>query len=346
SNEKPMHVFNVVNKDQIEALTKTEESAINAKMLTVRGESKNPGLLAGCKFDLETKDGTYDYVITRVIHYSNVMGHYQNSFTAVPATVIVPPYTNPHVFRKADTQTAMVKENHDSDGLGRVKVQFHWQMDPDMSPWLRVSTPHAGGGKGMHFIPEKDEEVIVDFEGGDADKPFIAGSMFNGKAKSGRGDADNNVKGLQTRSGNKVELDDKAGSVNITDKAGNKIFIDGAGKIEVESSDSITLTGGNSIKLVCGESSIELKKDGTIEIKGGKIVDIQGTSDSVKITSTNKVDIKGTASASLTSDAKVDIGSPATSIEGKASLKLQSTGIVDVEGTAMTNVKGGVVNLN
>lgn len=335
--DRPMHNFNVVNKGMAESIAELETKRLAAQLLFAIGESKHGGLKPGCKFTVKS-NGSYEYIATHVIHMSNVVGHYENTFQAVPASVKVPPYTNPHVFRKADVQTAIVKENYDPDGINRLKVQFFWQKQNDMTPWIRLATPHAGGGKGMHIIPEKGEEVIVCFEGGDVEKPFVVNSIYSGQAKSGGGDADNNIKSFASRSGNKISLDDKAGSVTVVDKGGNELKIDGSGNISLTASESITLTSG--------QSSISLKKDGTISIKGNKTVEIEGTSDSVKVASMNKVEISGTASALLKSDAKVEVKSAMTSVEGQGSLKLSSTGMVDIEGTAMTNVKGGVVNLN
>ncbi len=344
SADRPMHSFNVVNKDQIDALSKIEAAAINSRMLTVTGESKNPFLKSGCTFEIESQGGTYEYIAIKVIHYSNLLGNYHNTFTGVPATVKVPPYTNPHSFRKGDTQTAMVKENHDSDGIGRVKVQFHWQSGSDLSPWLRVSTPHAGNGKGMHFIPEKGEEVIVDFEGGDVDKPFILGSMYNGKAKSGHGDGDNNTKGLQSRSGNKVLLDDKAGSVLITDKtSNNKIFIDGSGNLTVDSTDSI--------KFTCGDSSIEMKKDGTINITGKKIT-VDGTE--ITVGGSDKAIIgSGPASFSAEKSGDATVSGTKTIVSGTAEVTvtgakatLNGDATTDVTSTGPTAIAGAIVKLN
>ncbi len=43
---------------------------------------------------------------------------------------------------------------------------------------------HGGGGKGIFFIPEVGEEVIVGFEGSSAVKPYIAGTVYNSNEKS------------------------------------------------------------------------------------------------------------------------------------------------------------------
>ncbi|HKR05907.1 MAG TPA: phage baseplate assembly protein V [Bacteroidia bacterium] len=279
ADDRAMHTFNVVNKGDLDALSKTDEAGINAKMLTVKGESKNPALKAGCKFSVDSQGGNYDYIITSVTHYSNLMGHYQNIFTAVPSTVKAPPYTNPHVFRSAGPQTATVVENHDSDGLGRIKVQFHWQEGS--TPWLRVSSPHGGGGKGMHFIPEKGEEAIVDFEGGDVDKPFVAGTVYSGAAKVTYSNAENDLKVIQTRSGHVIELNDKEGaeSITIKDKNNNIITIDTPG-------NCITLKdkNGNNVMIDAKSNGINITAKGSITLSAMNINLIAGATVNVQAT--------------------------------------------------------------
>mgnify|MGYP001065305598 CR=1 FL=1 len=70
-----------------------------------------------------------------------------------------------------------------TDKYGRVKVQFHWdrygQSDEDSSCWVRVSSPWAGSGFGALQIPRINQEVIVDFIGGNPDRPIIIGRVNN-----------------------------------------------------------------------------------------------------------------------------------------------------------------------
>ena len=68
------------------------------------------------------------------------------------------------------------------DEFGRVKVHFHWdrlsQLNEDSSCWVPVSQPWAGTGFGGVNIPRIGQEVIVDFLGGDPDRPIIVGRTF------------------------------------------------------------------------------------------------------------------------------------------------------------------------
>lgn len=67
-----------------------------------------------------------------------------------------------------------------TDEYGRVKVRFHW--DRDTTPgeaatcWIRVSQT---GGLGNLILPRVGHEVLVDFLGGDPDRPVVVGRVFN-----------------------------------------------------------------------------------------------------------------------------------------------------------------------
>lgn len=69
------------------------------------------------------------------------------------------------------------------DKYGRVKVQFRWdrysKANESSSCWLRVAQNVAGRGWGMLFIPRIGQEVVVAFEEGDPDRPFVTGSLYN-----------------------------------------------------------------------------------------------------------------------------------------------------------------------
>ena len=69
----------------------------------------------------------------------------------------------------------LVTNNQDPDKLGRVKVRFPWLGDSDESAWARLATPMAGKDRGLYFLPEVDDEVLVVFEHGDLRFPYILG---------------------------------------------------------------------------------------------------------------------------------------------------------------------------
>ena len=344
----------VESKSDLEGFVKQQKNARAADLEVLSGSSDNPAICIGAVADVKIsrlEDGSYkkeDYgkfLITSIEHHITENGKYYNSFEGIPAGIEVIPVKNV-ILPIAEPQIATVKDNKDPDNMGRVRVQMLWQQNDNlMTDWIRVMTPDAGGGKGgaknrgFVVVPETGDQVLICFRYNDPDRPFVMGSLFHGKTGGGGGQG-NKTKTLTSLSGSIVSLDGDA--ISIIDAKSNSIKFDGAGKIDIKSSESISLT--------CGSSTITMDKSGKIEIKGTEIT-ITGSTKAV-MQSTAAFTAEGTSatvqgtSTEVKGDAKVEVSAPSTTVKGEANLKLQSTGTVDVEGTAMTNVKGGTVNLN
>ncbi len=69
-----------------------------------------------------------------------------------------------------------------TDEHGRILVRFHWDRrshDQASTCWLRVAQSWAGTGFGALFVPRIGHEVVVDYLGGDPDKPLVVGCLYN-----------------------------------------------------------------------------------------------------------------------------------------------------------------------
>ncbi|HEX7843010.1 MAG TPA: phage baseplate assembly protein V [Kofleriaceae bacterium] len=156
---------------------------------------------------------------------------------------------------------ALVTEvKDDPDGTGRVKITLPWVADTGdgrYEAWARVATLMAGGNRGSWFIPDKDDEVLVAFEGGDPRRPYVLGGLWNGKDKPPEamdGAGKNAKKVLRSRNGVKVTLDDSDGreTLVLETPGGQKVTLkDGPGAIELVDSN------GNSVKLQASGVTIE-----------------------------------------------------------------------------------------
>lgn len=75
-----------------------------------------------------------------------------------------------------------------TDEFGRVRVHFHWdresQMDDNSSCWIHVSQSWSGSGFGGTMLPRVGQEVLVDFIGGDPDRPVITGRVYTNLQKT------------------------------------------------------------------------------------------------------------------------------------------------------------------
>lgn len=340
--DRPLHLPQAINQSQLDLVKDLDAKAKVAKTLDVSGSSYFHGLRPGYAFKINMGKGvSREYIATRVTHICNKKGHYENRFEAVDATVEVPPYTNPRIIRRCEMQPAVVSDNKDTDNkLGRVKVKFAWS---DVSPWIRIAAPHSGKDKGWHFIPEIGEDVMVDFEGGDVDKPFILGSLYAGNSQSGLGDADNDIKSLKTRSGNTVVLNDKEGSITIMDAKGSVLIIKGDDTIELKSKKSILIQSEEiNIK---ADKNITIEAGGEMTLKSAKAMSL-GTQDEMKQEAMKafKISTNDQLQASSMQDAKIS-STTNLSLEGTVKAEMKG-GMASLEGSAQTTVKGGFVMIN
>ncbi|MDH5543393.1 MAG: phage baseplate assembly protein V [Nitrospinota bacterium] len=71
-----------------------------------------------------------------------------------------------------------VESNVDPNNLGRVKVKVPAVLDDSSPSWAMPCVPYAGKGVGFFFIPPKDANIWVEFEGGDPNKPIWTGCFW------------------------------------------------------------------------------------------------------------------------------------------------------------------------
>ena len=192
---------------------------------------------------------------------------------------------------------AIVTSNQDPQHLGRVKVKFPWLSDGTESHWTKVVTFMAGGNRGGVFLPEVDDEVLVAFEHGDVNYPYVLGGLWNSKAAPPETNQDgkNNFRMFRSRSGHQITFrDDNAAKqehVEIKSNAGHSILLsDNAGTEQIAIKDK---TGGNvitidsvtnsisiesALKISIKSKDIEIEADNLMSIKvGGGVLEIQGT---------------------------------------------------------------------
>lgn len=280
----PKSVFSGSEKSQEleEMLLKEKEN--RESLIWVRGRSRDSRLKNGSRAKLMDINGRAmeTYRIVEIRHYYNG-DEYYNEFVGV-SDVLHPPYQDSGAFPKSHEQMGRVVENADPLGLGRVRVQMMWQeAGSEKTPWIRLLQPHSGSGKGFYFIPEIGEEVLVGFQGGNAEKPYVIGTQYNGKEKSGYADKENSIKAVHTRSGHKLVFTEDE-SILITDKSGNEILLDTKGSnITITAPETMTLNAKNlninvsqNMTTNVGNNMItNVTNDTTISIGGNHQIDIE-----------------------------------------------------------------------
>lgn len=257
--------------------TKTQARGIKAGMLTYSGTTYCSKIKIGSTLivvdnfitnpmtNAKSPVDQDEILITNLIHHFNADKEYRNYFYGIPAECDYPPYSDSDIYPYAPSCRAKVMDNEDPNNLGRVRVQFDWQaqLNPDMwTPWLRIAQPYAGGEKGFSFIPEIGEEVMIDFEGGNAERPYVKGMLFNGVGNpDGKwlpgNNSKNQIKAIRTRNGHTIEIHDegKDGYIRIYDnKKENYIltFSTDEKLIKLESTGNIELYAKNDIIMQAG----------------------------------------------------------------------------------------------
>jgi type VI secretion system secreted protein VgrG len=339
----------VSNKKQLDDAINIRAAMQSSNTVRFSGSSGHPGVKLGGTINVQGRnmyslsgENYGEYTVMSVSHYFDGSGNYNNDFTAVPAGIKVPPVKAVNI-PYSETQSAMVTDNHDPKGLGRVRVKFHWMNGTEKTPWIRVTSPHGGGGKGMFFMPETGEEVIVGFEGDSPGKPYVIGTVYHGKASNAYSNGGNDVKALQTRSGNKVIMNDADGSVFVEDKDGNSMLIDGAGNITVKSNNTVTIDATNEITFKT--KKITMLAENEINMQS-KVLDGQFT-ETASVYGKNEMNVGSQTAVNIDSENKIDISAGVeTDVFGKTKVSLDTPGHVEINGQAATAITGGQVKLN
>ena len=174
--------------------------------------------------------------------------------------------------------------------LGRVQVQLPFIDSIDLSPWARVAVAMAGKGYGSFFIPIPGDEVLVAFEHGDTNVPYIIGSLWNTMASPPVSGPGMGVfkRVIRTPLGHEIEFDDAAQSITITSTTKQKVKL-GIEGIEITSSP--------------GNATVKVEASGNISIQG-QTIEIKGTT--IKMTAST-IDINGSGTTSVSAGGSCNI---------------------------------------
>ena len=367
------HIPYAATEGVLKQMNFLQQQQAHSSTVVLQGVTHNSKLNLGKKIKIMELNGSSggEYVITLIKHSCPTSDSYSNSINFIPAEVANPPYTDSLIFPYCEAQPAIVVDNEDKDGHDRIKVRFPWQQPTETTPWLSIVQPYAGKNKGMRFIPEKDEEVMVDFISHNAEHGFVLGTIFTGENKSGTGVKGNCIKSLGTRTGRRFEINDCDGTLKMYDNYSDKTPKNGLlmkrkddeTQILLESQKAgedysvIALTNEESlgIGLVSGGTLITqilFEKEGKkITIKSDTQIDIQSstinmTGDNINIKASQELKLEGTQTGVSIKGMKV--GSEATSdlsIKG-INVAIEATAMLDLSGGAMANLTGALVQIN
>ncbi len=267
TNKRLFSTFEDSNlQKRLDTAVSLQKKLAEQKQVTLHGESTNTGVALGKIISIDSSDGSFgSYRITSVEHTCGLKGSYFNKFTAIPLEIDIYPLTDISIVNKAQAQIAKVTSTADPEGISRIKVQFPWQKNFNgTTPWIRVATPYAGGNRGLHILPEVGDEILVGFENGEVERPYMQAALYTGQNKHNAWQSQNNdYKGLTTKSGHSIELRDTKGGemITITDKNSNMIQLDTNGS-------SIVISAPEN--LILQAKNIDVRATENIRISAGK----------------------------------------------------------------------------
>ncbi|MFI6294784.1 VgrG-related protein [Nonomuraea sp. NPDC050790] len=241
----------------------------------VRGD---PALRAGTLVVLANVGAPFEggYALTTTRHtFSEVTG-YTTAFTVSAGRL-----PGPARLGGTGLVPAIVSDVHDPAGQGRLRLSMPWLADGYTSGWARVVTTGAGNERGAVLPAEVGDEVLVGFENGDFDHPYVLGGLYNGQDAppdlsapmiddvSGQA----NVRALVSRAGHRLELVD-----SVTGGSG-VLLASGDERLTVRldaRTGMVAIKGANGVSIDAGNGPLELK-GARVTVNGTADVEIRGT---------------------------------------------------------------------
>ncbi len=340
SVNQPLYSQAMANQMANAELSMEASEFIQADGFLGRGD---PRLLAGCKVKIENVGTRFSgtYYLTKVRHEMRD-GRYTIQFSASgssPHTLYGLLHHDAPVDDKLTGPVVGIVTNiDDPDKLGRVRVKFPWLNTSFESNFARLCSPNGGKERGFYFLPEVNDEVLVAFEHGDINFPYIIGSLWNKMDPPPKG------------TGSSVFASGKVNQRVISSRSGNRIIMDdsdGKEQILIEGKD------GKASILMTKDGAITLKSqsDFTIETKGKFTVSSQGdiafdTKGAGKFTAVGKVEIDSKQEATVKSPVgQLALKSAGTELTG-VKVDIKANAAASVSGSAMVEIKGGIVKIN
>lgn len=228
----------------------------------------------------------------------------------------------------------VVSNINDPKKMGRVKVKFVLREGEQESDWIRIASLAAGPQRGIYFLPEVDDEVLLAFHHGNVEEPFIIGTLWNGKDNPPETDPYDdtgkvNIRKIKSRAGHEIIFTDEQGKEKMeihTPKGKTILFDDENMKIELKddkAKNSLTInTQDNSISLQ-GNSKVTIKAQVcTIEIDSNGGISINAPAKSLKLKA-NQIDI-----------------------EAQTTINIKANATMDIKSGGLMNIKGTMVKIN
>lgn len=222
---------------------------------------------------------------------------------------------------------AIVTDVEDPEMLGRVLLSFPWLSETFVSNWARVVQQGASAEMGWQIMPEPLDEVLVCFENGQLDSPYVLGGLYSVE-RQGAINAEELIQGVPMMRA-------------YTSRDGHQLIFNDSP--ELSSIMLQTTFGASCIIRMSPETGI------TIETVEGQPITINSASE-VTVSAEGTV-VLNAAEITLNGEGAVSISAEgAVSVEA-SEINLASDGAVTIEADVISmeageiNIAGGIVTL-
>ncbi|MFI2351771.1 VgrG-related protein [Streptomyces sp. NPDC019443] len=253
---------------------------------------------------------------------------------------------------------ALVTDIKDPLRQGRVKLRFPWLDDKYVSDWTR--TVQFGGVKGGGVIaPDVGDEVLVAFDRGALDHPYVIGGLYNGKDNPApvdvplydptRGKATRHT--LADRDGNRLDLlDQRVGlkrgvrlatgdnrlTINL-DRTRTEITVDSKGSVTITGTRSVSIDAGANLSL-SAVGRLSLKSGGPLSITSGSVLNVKAAG-AANLDAAGAVNVKTGGMINATAGGMVSLTAGATvQLTAAANIGLKA-GTITSMGLLTSNAK-------
>jgi type VI secretion system secreted protein VgrG len=299
----------------------------------VEGEGTARGVEVGALFHIEDLDAPTDPLLVISTRYEVHNPETQSgaaaedvevcklSFSAMNSSRQFRPAQSTAKAMAAGPETATVVGSKGAeiltDPYGRVRIQFHWDREGKSNEastcWVRVGQAWAGAQWGTIFIPRIGHEVIVQFLGGDPDRPLITGSLYNANNMPPYTLPDNATQsGIKTRSSqgggpnnfNEIRFEDKKGEEQLYIQAEkNKDNL-------VKNDESVTI-GHDRVKTVGNDETVKIKGNRTETVTFDETENIN-KNQTITVGLEQKVTVGANQTIAVTANRSISVGSNQT----------------------------------
>ncbi len=274
----------VANQAQADKMAQAILNEKESKFITAQGNCRgNPQIKVGKTLGISGVGNRFSgrYYVTSCNHRLTKDKGYIATFslsTRSPKSILETIRGSSQERRNYGVFIGIVTNNRDPKGMGRVKVKFPWLEDGEESNWARIASPAAGNGRGTYWIPEVNDEVLVGFEHGSINRPYVLGGLWNGQDKppldinevvSGDGHVQKFV--WKSRSGHTIIIDDSdsGAGISICDKTGKNMLVIDSMKnaLKVSASGDITIEAQGKVTIK-GTAGVDIQSPGQVNVKG------------------------------------------------------------------------------